>query len=788
MGNKSKYKAKKHKKHKKQKSQSADQRVVPEALAPPEVATADRVDGAVDREISLALETPDLAPRASETGDHLPSLVVEPSRDAWSRRPPFLLLGLTIIANLWICRAERLPVAYPNDSAVHSLSVAFALHIWRSGHLPLSSWFPFLSLGSPFLMHYQSSPAIIAGLVATIFGAANTFSWMLYLLLALWPLVIYRTARLFELDRWPAAVAAAAAPFVMSVTGYGFEHQAYDWLGNGLWPQLFGMWMLPLAWGYCWQAIRYRRHLFAAPLTLGATIAFHFLTGFLAGLGLVVLVLVGAQLLERLRRGLLVAGIALLATAWVTLPILLYSKWNAINELQIHTFWDDSYGAKRILSWLVTGRIYDSGRFPVITVLVFAGLASCLWRIRRDEVARVFIGLWMLSLFLYFGRPTLGPVLNLLPFSKNIFFQRYNTGVQLIGILLAGVGAVAIVDSLRWLVRRFVRRSMRSRTSGAIAVFATVLALMPAWSQLLARGSAEASAISIQRQSDLVQGAELNSLLAQVRASGGGRIYAGMASNWGRNFLVGGVPVYIYLTDVGIDAIGFTLRTSSLMSNPETYFNDSNPGDYSLFGVHYLVLPTGTRPLVSARLVRESGPYSLWVLPTGGYVQVVDTIGSITAATDTLGRQSAFYLDSSLPASGLYLTVAYAGAAAAAPTLTPHVNLSRPRGKVLTEYDNLLAGEVRTMVHTTRTAVVVLKASYDPGWIATVDGVRTPTQMIAPALVGVRVSPGTHIITFAYQGFGAYPLLFELAALVFLLWALLLFVISRRRRRLSESG
>ncbi len=92
------------------------------------------------------------------------------------------------------------------------------------------------------------------------------------------------------------------------------------------------------------------------------------------------------------------------------------------------------------------------------------------------------------------------------------------------------------------------------------------------------------------------------------------------------------------------------------------------------------------------------------------------------------------------------------------------------------------------MVHTTRTAVVVLKASYDPGWIATVDGVGTPTQMIAPALVGVRVSPGTHIITFSYQGFGAYPLLFELAALVLVLWALLLYVISRRRRRLSETG
>lgn len=787
MGDGSTRDAKRKKKKKKRHREAAPEATLDTSSVAEVQISARRPAPPISRELAIGTRV-----AVHTDGFSAPDLVSPVDHRAGPKSPalaPGLLVALSVAADLWISRAERLPVAYPNDSSVHSLTVAFSEHIWQTGHFPLSSWFPYLSLGSPFLMHYQSSPAMIAGLVARVFGAANTFSWMLYLLLALWPLVIYRTARLFEFDRWPAAVAAAVSPYVMSVTGYGFEHQAYDWLGNGLWPQLFGMWVLPLAWGYCYQAVRYGRCRFAAPLALGATIAFHFLTGYLAGLGLIVIVLAGSRFVVRLGRAALVALVALLATAWVTIPVLVYGRWNSINELQLHTFWDDSYGARRILSWLVTGRIYDNGRFPVLTILVFVGVLTCLRRARRDEVARVLLGLWTLSLLLYFGRPTLGPVLGILPFNENIFFQRYNTGVQLIGILFAGVGAVALVDSARWiLTRRVHRQAPRPWIRGAFGVLATVAVLMPAWSQLASRGSAEAAAISTQRQVDAAQGAELNTLLATVRHAGGGRVYAGSASNWGASFMVGAVPVYIYLTDSGIDAVGFALRTSALMSNPETYFNASNPGDYSLFGVHYLLLPNGTSPPVAAQLLETAGPYALWTLPQSGYVQVVDTIGSITAASDSLGSESAFYLDSSLPGNGLYLTVAYAGARAAAPTLSAHVDPLRTHGRVLFEYDNLLAGEVRTTVTTTRTAVVVLKVSYDPGWKVTVDGAPAPTQMLAPALVGVRVGPGTHLVDFTYRGFGLYPALFGLALAVFVVLGLALMLGRRRRQHRAAGG
>ncbi len=57
----------------------------------------------------------------------------------------------------------------------------------------------------------------------------------------------------------------------------------------------------------------------------------------------------------------------------------------------------------------------------------------------------------------------------------------------------------------------------------------------------------------------------------------------------------------------------------------------------------------------------------------------------------------------------------------------------------------------------------MLKASYDPGWKVTVDGQPAATEMVAPALVGVTVSPGFHTVVFTYVGYSYYPLLFGVA-------------------------
>ncbi|MCU1492629.1 MAG: Bacterial rane protein YfhO, partial [Acidimicrobiaceae bacterium] len=136
----------------------------------------------------------------------------------------------------------------------------------------------------------------------------------------------------------------------------------------------------------------------------------------------------------------------------------------------------------------------------------------------------------------------------------------------------------------------------------------------------------------------------------------------------------------------------------------------------------------------------------------------------------------------------LYPTVAYGGGAPARGTLPSGENPSRPPGRVLSQRSDLAEGTASAKVSVERAAVVLLSASYDPGWQATVDGRRVATEMVAPALVGVRVGPGLHTVRFVYRGFPDYPQLLLLGAAALVALALVERSHRARRSRRATSG
>ena len=212
-------------------------------------------------------------------------LAVRPPRDVGGRTAswwPWLLVAAAVTWNLVSLRALTVGVPYLNDSSMHEQMVRFATSQLRAGHLPLTSWFPFLGEGSPQFLHYQSLPAILTGAVGLLTGPDVAFRWSLYLLLSLWPISVYLSARAFGAGRPAAAASAAMAPFLVSATGVGYEQHAYVWTGYGVWTQLWASWTLPLAWGFSWRAIRDGRGYFRAVLFTALTVALHFETGYLA--------------------------------------------------------------------------------------------------------------------------------------------------------------------------------------------------------------------------------------------------------------------------------------------------------------------------------------------------------------------------------------------------------------------------------------------------------------------------------------------------------------------------
>ncbi len=471
-----------------------------------------------------------------------------------------------------------------------------------------------------------------AGLIGSVIAPDTVFRWSLYLLLALWPVTVFSSGRLFGLNRWTAAAAAAVSPFLASVPGIGYESKAYVWAGFGVWTQLWASWTLPLAWGFT-----YRAPVVAPTPKPHSRCPLHHgddrppLRDGLPGRSSPSSS--GPSSSRRTSGGgsdvpLSSAARRFLASAWVVVPVLAQSHWAAKNQVLEGTGLENGYGARQILDWLVTGRMYDDGRIPVVTILLAVGIAVSIARWRRSIAGRALVTIWFVTLLMTFGRTTFGGLYAILPGSSDVFIRRFQMGVQLSGILLAGVGAAFLG---RWLLDAIVRRlpeERRARLSQPAGRRPHQRCLRRR-ARDRARPGVDLLGLLRRAQRDQrrdcrppptrEQEPQIDQLIRYVRAHPRGRVYAGLPTNWGSYFTVGAVPVFKYLENEDIDEVGYTLRTASLMTDPEYHFDEANPGDYPLFGIGYVIVPAGREPPVPAHRVGCSGPYCLWALPDGGF-------------------------------------------------------------------------------------------------------------------------------------------------------------------------
>lgn len=672
-----------------------------------------------------------------------------------ARTGPLLVVSTSVALSLWVLRGERSYVEHLNDGAMHGMMVRWAQSQWAQGRVPLDGWMPDLSLGGPQFHHYQSIQHVVAGLLANIVGFETAFTGLLYVLLAAWPVSVYLGARWLGWERWASAGAAALAPVVVSLPGHGFEHGSYTWQGYGMWSQLFGMWLLPLAWGLSWQAICSGRRYILAAVVIAGSVATHFITSYLALVACGVWVLVeGRGLYARARRLVLVGALSLAVGSVVVVPLIVDARWLPQVEFIQDTIFTNSYGAGQVLAWLVSGEIYDAGRLPVVTVLVAVGLGVCVRRARSDARARALLVMWVGSFLLFSGRPTLGPLINLLPAGQDLFFHRFVSGMHLSGLLIAGVGLAAALGAARRLAARLVASRRRLALQGA-AVMAVAALLLPAWIHTAGSHRDGRRMIGDQQEAEASDGADLLSLLALLPGLPEGRVFAGMRSGWGRDYRIGAVPVFAVLAGHDVDAVGFTMRTTALATAPEVLFDETNPAHYDLFGVRYVLTPAGRRPAVEAEYLGGAGRHRLWQVGNVGYTAVVATAGVITADRASLADASRALLagleeDQPLP------IVAYHGEPAPAPTEGATAG-GEEAGLVRSADVNLDNGEITTAVTANRHAAVLAKVSYHGRWSAEVDGEPTPTFMIAPALTGVAIPPGDHLVVMRYRPFPWYP-------------------------------
>ncbi len=704
----------------------------------------------------------------------------EPS-DAGSparRWAPLTLVGVAVVFGLVVLWPERSDVWYLNDAAIHRSMVRWAADRIRDGHMPFDGWYPYLSLGASRFHHYQSLPHILTG-AASLLGGEATFRWSLYLLLALWPISVYAGGRLLGLGPWPAAAAALLSPLLASSAGLGYEWGSYVWRGSGTWAQLWGMWALPFAWGLCWQAVAKGKRLWLAAAVLGLTICVHLLTGYLALLCVgVFVIVVPREFVRRLARGAAVVAGALLVSAWMVVPLLTDAGWTVNDEFSRGTFYYDSFGAKRILTWFGTGELFDHGRLPVITALVVIGLVVAVVQGRRRETSRVLIGVGLVSMLLFFGRPTLGVVLDVLPGGADLFLRRFISGVHLAGIYFAGLGLVFVVAIVTRLVRRVTDAP---RVAIAVASVLGVLLVLPATIERVGYERQGGAWIDEQAAAEASDGLGYEALVQRAQQLGPGRIFSEQRGQTTSRYRIGQVPTFAALLNLQADAVGFTRPTWSLASPAEYRFDIGDPDMRELFGIRYVIWPQ-ERPFPSGTKIAQAGRHVLWASPEVGYLDVVDTIAPVAADRENVGEQTSSILRSGLYAHRFVPTVAFGGRPAAAPTLGPNEMPSEPPGEVLDESADPASGSFEGSVAMTRPGVVLFKVSFDPRWSATVDGEAVDPQMLSPALVGVAVPAGEHEVTLEYR---PYPWTGPLMALGLVTIVSMWYAerMSRRRRR-----
>ena len=354
----------------------------------------------------------------------------------------------------------------------------------RAGEPFLEPWVSEWALGYPVWRSYQPLPHLVGAvalrLAAPFASPEAAFAGLHYALLALLPASLYLGARILGL-RPAAAGLACVLALLPSASGelgrYGLGYGATTWRGSGLHTQLFALHLLAPFLGIAARALDSGRRRAAAALLLALTALSHIVFGYVAAVSAAVLAVVGEKG-ERARRLARLASIAVGAlplVLWFGVPLLVaagevnHSRWEDAHK------WD-SHGAPQLVREIASGKLFDSGRAPVLTIALAIGLAATVAAARREALARrlaVLVAVWLL---LFFGRATWGHLLLLAGVPRDLHLHRLQAAFELFTVLAAAFGLErllrghAAAPGAGARRRRRARGAARARAAGARAL------------------------------------------------------------------------------------------------------------------------------------------------------------------------------------------------------------------------------------------------------------------------------------------------------------------------------
>lgn len=677
--------------------------------------------------------------------------------------PGLMLLGLALIVNailLWPeVRIERVPV---NDLSFHIAASKRLADSLTTGDSFLDPWMSQWALGYPLWHFYQPLPHMVAGLWLSITShfasAPASFAVLYYLLMVVLPASTYLGARLLGLEPLAAGFATILILGVSEVgdlSRYGLSYGAYVRRGSGLYTQLMSYNLLMPALGLANYSLNTGRRRILAAFLIAATALSHVVFGYALIVSIAVIALVGPRG-DRSRRVVRAASILILAVillAWFVVPMLLAS--GEANRCRWDDVWKfDSWGARNIINTLFSGRFFDDGRLPVMTLSIAAASLLALYRWRRPMPRRLLV-LTAVWLAIFFGRTTWGYFMLALGLPGTFHVSRFESVFELFAVLLTA-----------WAFAQVVKVARRA---GSAAKLATVIVLGAMAIVIFAERASYLRLNNLWGDESLAEiareGPDLDASLADIRTimrERPGRVWNGPTGMWARSFLIAASQPYSFLTLAGFDELSFLYHSLSWGADVTAELDEKDPYQAQLFAMRAVLAPvTHTAPPNWKRRAIH-GQLAVYEASSEGYFGLVDIGARYDGSlSSVLNRDWGWMQNPGVRAGAV---VALGGDLKGVPEWKMFQALPPPDPRFLTPRGEVVSESKQGETYSARLALLrpcyaLLKITYFPGQEATVDGKPAPIYRVYPDFCAIPVGTGEHQIEVRYRPGPIKPIL-----------------------------
>jgi hypothetical protein len=668
-----------------------------------------------------------------------------------------------------------------NDDTFHySLCVSMQNEIEHHGN-PLDHWVPYWSMGFPVFHHYQHFPHLVVVLLYNVLlrklSLFFVYHFVRYMLFVIYPLILYFCLRKMGFSRLSSSCVSLFSFAPVNVNGYGFELQAFTWRGSGMFSQLWAMCLLPLTFSYIYVAIKENRGYFMSAILLFMLTNSQVMFGLFAGITILLFLFMDLRLdkiIERAKRLAVILGWFCLISAYFLIPVAVDGAYQAHSSYDFPEKWD-SYGANYVITQFVSGNLLDNARLPVLTVLsVFGLLFSLSRRSFKYRWAGASFILWFL---LYFGRPTWGFLIDILPLSNELHLHRIIALVHFFGIILAGLALAAIFTAIK------------KRSNIIFAVIFLLLMAAPVYWYEFDNLRMNNQWIFENANGYKAEKQYFEPVLNYIKELPPGRVHPGRRANWGSTFKINQTAVFYFLSPAQIPALSYLPFSWALDGDFEENFHEDRLSHYNLFNIKYLLSDDKKTFPSFAKEIKRSGRFRLYAVQTTGYFDLVESPIAVYCDKNSIWAFMLLWMRSDLPDKKQMMTVFF--------DRKPHPGyedyllmkdkwdyyqlsasemkndrISEPQRDPINVFNvadplkaakykpvspgyiiSEVAGknEFSCIARAGRDCFLIFKMTAHRGWHAYVDGKEAQNMILAPMMNGVRLTKGVHDVKFVYR-------------------------------------